>query len=211
MSRILRNGVQCSVTESGRDFRRRGFTNPRPGVILEGLSLVPPSDNFQVADHSPQKTCQPVHGPRKSVFFKITVPSDHSCPSHAKSPNRVSRRPQRAGLSGELCPTLKGRCTVCSALRWRDRCYPVVTSWGVHGALASGIPGLKSETWGTLRVFPLYGPEPVPFKYGYSVVSRVVGFRVTDCLCSPARGERRRPGKVVRAVQIGGSTCFLTM
>jgi hypothetical protein len=26
---------------------------------------------------------------------------------------------------------------------------------GVHGALASGIPGLKSETWGTLRVFPL--------------------------------------------------------
>ena len=26
---------------------------------------------------------------------------------------------------------------------------------GVHGASASGIPGLKSETWGTLRVFPL--------------------------------------------------------
>jgi hypothetical protein len=26
---------------------------------------------------------------------------------------------------------------------------------GVHGALASKIPGLKSETWGTLRVFPL--------------------------------------------------------
>jgi hypothetical protein len=26
---------------------------------------------------------------------------------------------------------------------------------GVHGAMASGIPGLKSETWGTLRVFPL--------------------------------------------------------
>src|ERR1700676_1524194 len=42
-------------------------------------------------------------------FFKITVPSDHSCPSHAKSPNRVSRRPHRAGLSGELCPTLKDR------------------------------------------------------------------------------------------------------
>ena len=25
---------------------------------------------------------------------------------------------------------------------------------GVHGALVAGIPGLKSETWGTLRVFP---------------------------------------------------------
>ena len=26
---------------------------------------------------------------------------------------------------------------------------------GVHGALVAGIPGLKSETWGTLRVFPV--------------------------------------------------------
>jgi hypothetical protein len=32
---------------------------------------------------------------------------------------------------------------------------PCVYVMGVHGALASGIPGLKSETWGTLRVFPL--------------------------------------------------------
>jgi hypothetical protein len=26
---------------------------------------------------------------------------------------------------------------------------------GVHGALVPGIPGLKSETWGTHRVFPV--------------------------------------------------------
>jgi hypothetical protein len=38
---------------------------------------------------------------------------------------------------------------------------------GVHGALVAGIPGLKSETWGTLRVFPtrcvqaiMYGLKP---------------------------------------------------
>ena len=37
---------------------------------------------------------------------------------------------------------------------------------GVHGALAAGIPGLKSETprhagagWGTLRVFPEQGVQ----------------------------------------------------
>ena len=26
---------------------------------------------------------------------------------------------------------------------------------GVHESLVAGIPGLKSETWGTLRVFPV--------------------------------------------------------
>jgi hypothetical protein len=26
---------------------------------------------------------------------------------------------------------------------------------GIHEALVAGIPGLKSETWGTLRVFPV--------------------------------------------------------
>ena len=38
---------------------------------------------------------------------------------------------------------------------------------GVHGGLVAGIPGLKSETWGTLRVFPtrrvqtiVYGLKP---------------------------------------------------
>jgi hypothetical protein len=42
---------------------------------------------------------------------------------------------------------------------------------GVHGALVAGIPGLKSETWGTLRVFPtrcvqaiMYGLKAVPFR-----------------------------------------------
>jgi hypothetical protein len=51
---------------------------------------------------------------------------------------------------------------------------------GVHEALVSGIPGLKGETWGTLRVKGrfLYGLEPVPFKDGCWVVSRVAVFRV---------------------------------
>jgi hypothetical protein len=57
---------------------------------------------------------------------------------------------------------------------------------GVHGALVLGIPGLKNETWGTLRGFPvsrwegrfMYGLEPVPFNDGWSVVSRVAVFRV---------------------------------
>ena len=55
--------------------------------------------------------------------------------------------------------------------------------------MVPGIPGLKSETWGTLRVFPvsLVGKEdlctglsPVPFTDGRFVVSKVAVFRVRD-------------------------------
>jgi hypothetical protein len=34
---------------------------------------------------------------------------------------------------------------------------------GVHGALVAGIPGLKSETWGTLRVFPTRRIEAIMY------------------------------------------------
>jgi hypothetical protein len=39
---------------------------------------------------------------------------------------------------------------------------------GVHEALVPGIPGLKSETWGTLRVFPTRWVRGYGFQYGLS-------------------------------------------
>jgi hypothetical protein len=38
---------------------------------------------------------------------------------------------------------------------------------GIHEALVAGIPGLKRETWGTLRVFPviLVGKEDLSIPY----------------------------------------------
>ena len=44
---------------------------------------------------------------------------------------------------------------ILHVLRWERDTLPCGYVKGVHEALVAGIPGLKSETWGTLRVFPV--------------------------------------------------------
>jgi hypothetical protein len=53
------------------------------------------------------------------------------------------------GVAGLLVSLGRLLCLIC---RWNT--LPCGCVMGVHGALVAGIPGLKSETWGTLRVFP---------------------------------------------------------
>jgi hypothetical protein len=53
------------------------------------------------------------------------------------------------GVAGLLVILGRLLCLIC---RWNT--LPCGYVMGVHGALVAGIPGLKSETWGTHRVFP---------------------------------------------------------
>jgi hypothetical protein len=58
-----------------------------------------------------------------------------------------NKRPNFAGIRRTVCPWLAARVEK----------KPVNTSgyvMSVQGAFASGIPGLRSETWGTHRGFP---------------------------------------------------------
>jgi hypothetical protein len=68
------------------------------------------------------------------------------------APAYIGRIRRAARLFLELLST---ECPFVSVHQLGVTLLPCGYVMGVHGALVSGIPGLKSETWGTLRVFSI--------------------------------------------------------
>jgi hypothetical protein len=79
---------------------------------------------------------------------------DAPCPPLLYSEEGLLRQPLHSPggwFWGEGDEVVKVNWDTILICRWNPYTCGYVT--GVHDALVPGIPGLKSETWGTLRVF----------------------------------------------------------
>jgi hypothetical protein len=94
---------------------------------------------------SPVGTRAGCRHPRTDVLGNFSRPCGLK-PCFSPYPSRMAAR-----LFLELLST-ECRLFLFTSLGWM--LLPCGYVMGVHGALVAGIPGLKSETWGTLRVFP---------------------------------------------------------
>ena len=122
--------------------------------------------------------------PRTDVLGNFSRPHSTSSGQALRAEAMLSPYPSRmaARLFLELLST-ECRLFLFTSSGWT--LLPCGYVMGVHGALVAGIPGLKSETWGTLRVFPtrrvqaiMYRPTKVgpsgvvPFQRVHSVIYR---------------------------------------